>query len=77
MAKLVTLTESKIVVLSAMSGTTNRLVEISDSLYGNNIDKAKELISTLEQEYKEVVNELFASKDYLKGGDMVLSHLRY
>ena len=34
-AKLITDGERKIVVLSAMSGTTNTLVEISDYLYKN------------------------------------------
>ena len=35
-AKLITDGEQKIVVLSAMSGTTNTLVEISDYLYKKN-----------------------------------------
>ncbi len=35
-AKLITDGERKIVVLSAMSGTTNTLVEISDYLYKKN-----------------------------------------
>ena len=32
--------EKKIVVLSAMSGTTNSLVEISDLLYAGQVDEA-------------------------------------
>ena len=37
-----------IIVLSAMAGTTNTLVEISDYLYKRNIDGAKETINNLE-----------------------------
>ena len=44
-AKLITDGERKIVVLSAMSGTTNTLVEISDYLYKKNPEGANEIIS--------------------------------
>ena len=36
--------EEKIVVLSAVSGTTNKLVSICDSLYGENIAEGLSLI---------------------------------
>lgn len=48
-----------IVVFSAMSGTTNSLVEISDYFYKGNIPGAQETINTLEQKYRKVVTELF------------------
>ena len=41
--------EPKIVVLSAMSGTTNALVEIATALYAGENDKAKKLIDALEK----------------------------
>ena len=44
-AKLITDGEQKIVVLSAMSGTTNTLVEISDYLYKKNPEGANEIIT--------------------------------
>ncbi len=47
-AKLITDGEQKIVVLSAMSGTTNTLVEISDYLYKKNPEGANEIINKLE-----------------------------
>ena len=47
-AKLITDGERKIVVLSAMSGTTNTLVEISDYLYKKNPEGANEIINKLE-----------------------------
>jgi aspartate kinase len=58
----------KIVVLSAMSGTTNSLVEISNALYAKNLDKAKELIDALEANYKEVIKQLYASEKALNKG---------
>ena len=51
-AKLITDGEQKIVVLSAMSGTTNTLVEISDYLYKKNPEGANEIINKLEVKYK-------------------------
>ena len=48
-AKLITDGDKKIVVLSAMSGTTNTLVEISDYLYKKNPDGANDIINKLEQ----------------------------
>ena len=52
------------VVLSAMSGTTNSLVEISDYLYKKNPDGANEVINRLEQKYLRHVGELYAGEDY-------------
>ena len=52
------------VVLSAMSGTTNSLVEISDYLYKKNPDGANEVINRLEQKYLCHVGELYAGEDY-------------
>ena len=52
-----------IVVLSAMSGTTNTLVEISDYLYKKNIDGAKETINNLESKYAKTIDELYANEE--------------
>lgn len=51
--------QPKIVVLSAMSGTTNTLVEISDYLYKRNADAANETINKLAQKYAAVIDELY------------------
>ena len=59
--KLITDGEQKIVVLSAMSGTTNSLVEISDYLYKKNPEGANETINTLEKKYKKHVEELYTT----------------
>lgn len=73
--KLINDGEQKIVVLSAMSGTTNSLVEISNYLYKGNLDGAAEAIIALEKKYAQVVNELFISELYKsKGEEWVSSH---
>ena len=77
-AKLITDGEQKIVVLSAMSGTTNTLVEISDYLYKKNPEGANEIINKLESKYKQHVDELFATQEYKqKGLEVIKSHFDY
>lgn len=51
------------VVLSAMSGTTNSLVEISDYLYKKNPDGANEVINKLEERYLQHVSELLTDEE--------------
>ena len=63
-AKLITDGEKKIVVLSAMSGTTNTLVEISDYLYKKNPEGANEIINNLETAYRKHVDELYSTEEY-------------
>ena len=63
-AKLISDDEQKIVVLSAMSGTTNTLVEISDYLYKKNPEGANEIINKLESKYKQHIDELYSTEEY-------------
>ena len=64
-AQLVTKSgEPVFVVLSAMSGTTNSLVEISDYLYKKNPDGANEVINMLERKYERHVKELYEKEEY-------------
>lgn len=64
-AKLVTKSgEPTFVVLSAMSGTTNSLVEISNYLYKKNPEGANEVINQLEVKYLSHVEELFSTDEY-------------
>ncbi len=53
----------KIVVLSAMSGTTNILVEISENIRKENNNKAIEAIESLRNKYYLVIEELFQNAD--------------
>ncbi len=48
-----------IIVLSAMSGTTNTLVEIAGYLYKRNINGAKETINLLESKYLKTIAQLY------------------
>ncbi|PWD99845.1 aspartate kinase [Marinilabilia rubra] len=77
-AELVTRPGRKIVVLSAMSGTTNSLVEIANYLYKKNYDGANEVINRLERGYLNAVEELYAKEDFKhKGLELVKSHFDY
>lgn len=60
--------QPKIVVLSAMSGTTNTLVDISDCLYRNEKQKALDIIQNLEVNYYITVTELFKTETYIRQG---------
>ena len=63
--KLVTSSgEQVFVVFSAMSGTTNSLVEISNYLYKKNPEGANEVINKLEEKYMQHVEELFSTKEW-------------
>lgn len=70
----------KIVVLSAMSATTNNLVEIAAALYAREHEKAKTLIDTLENKYEGVISQLYATPAALQKGkgllDSHFNHLR-
>ncbi len=56
--------QAKIVVLSAMSGTTNTLVEIADYLYKKNPEGAHDVINRLELKYMEHIQELYATDEW-------------
>ena len=58
--------ESTFVVLSAMSGTTNSLVEISNYLYKKNPDGANEVINCLEKKYMKHIDELYDTDAFKK-----------
>ncbi len=60
---LITDGNRKIVVLSAMSGTTNTLVEIADYFRKNNVEAANNVINKLRAKYREHVRELYATDE--------------
>jgi aspartate kinase len=74
-AKLICDGEQKIVVLSAMSGTTNNLVEISDYLYKNNISGGLERINVLEQKYIDVIEDLFSTPEFKSEAKVIIKSL--
>jgi len=78
-AKLITAdVESKIVVLSALSGTTNALVEISSTLASGNKNEAKLQIDALEQHYQTFIELLLNTDDAkLKAKQLLAEHFEF
>lgn len=70
--KIITDGEQKIVVLSAMSGTTNSLVEISEYLHKKDKEAALASIGKLEEKYRKVIDELFVSEENKQKGLQVI-----
>lgn len=71
-------TESKIVVLSALSGTTNALVDISNSLSAGNKAEAKQKIDNLEAHYHAFVLDLLKTEALIaKGNAIVKEHFEF
>ena len=64
--------QPKFVVLSAMSGTTNTLLEISGYYRLQNAVGASEVIVRLEQKYKEVIEALYTNDDLKKEAKCVM-----
>ena len=74
-AKLICDGTQKIVVLSAMSGTTNSLVEISDYLYKKNPDGANDVTNKLLLKYLGIIDELYSTQAYKeKAKELVQSY---
>jgi len=70
--------EQKIVVLSAMAGTTNILAEIAELLYADNINEASVKNNNLRSKYHQVVEELFDTESFKKSGhELIDSHFEY
>ncbi|MDB5030457.1 aspartate kinase [Mucilaginibacter sp.] len=66
--------ERQIVVLSAVSGTTNSLVEIGQAYLAGDKDKAAQLITVLKNKYEVFINELFAKPEFLAQGKEVIDY---
>ena len=78
-AKLVTAdNDQKIVVLSAVSGTTNSLVEISSLLSKGDKMGAKEKIDALENHYNNFIKTLVTSEEAMsKAEDVIKEHFEF
>ncbi|HRJ28849.1 MAG TPA: aspartate kinase [Cyclobacteriaceae bacterium] len=73
-ATLVTETPGqKVVVLSALSGTTNALVAIGDLILKNDLDAAEKEIALLEKHYHAFIQELYASENFKTIGQEIVS----
>lgn len=75
--RLVDNNDRKIIVLSAMSGTTNALTEIIDLLYKSN-NEAVDKIKLLEEKYYGVVNDLFKTEIFQdEGKKLIQEHFKF
>ena len=77
--KLVTKSgEPVFIVLSAMSGTTNSLIEISDYLYKKNPEGANEVINMLEKKYMKHIEELYTTDEMKQNThEFIASEMNY
>src|SRR6478736_3648874 len=66
--------QEQIVVLSAVSGTTNSLVEISAKLLKEDKQVALSLINALHQKYNEFVIELLTEGEFREQGQEVVDY---
>ena len=78
LVKLISSDEKKIVVLSAMSGTTNKLVEICQTLFNKQHQVANDLIDALQSNYLNEAEALFAKDEFkIKGIDLIKNHFNH
>ena len=73
--KLITDGNRKIVVLSAMSGTTNSLVEIADYFKKRNAEAANNVINKLRIKYMEHVKELYSTDKMIEQTEKLLEEI--
>jgi aspartate kinase len=66
--------ERQIVVLSAVSGTTNSLIEIGQAYQAEDKTKAASLIATLKDKYEVFIKELFTKPEFLAQGKEVIDY---
>ncbi len=64
--------QPQVVVLSAVSGTTNELVAIANALYEKKHEEANTLIDALESKYVNFLAQLFPSSVYFKKSSMLI-----
>jgi len=70
--------ETTIVVISALSGTTNALVEISTALTSPDKQNAAEKIATLEKKYSAFINELLQDESIrAKANEIITEHFEF
>ncbi len=70
---IINVNDRQIVVLSAVSGTTNNLVDIASFLYDKKHEEANALIDILEAKYIDFIKELFPKSEYLKKSSQLIT----
>lgn len=78
--KLVSDGNTKVIVLSAMSGTTNSLIEFTNYLRNGNVLGACEHSTVLQDKYKQTIRDLYSTKEYVDIANekvgAIFNHLR-
>lgn len=68
----------QVVVLSAMSGTTNSLVQITEAFHNKKNEEANQLINELKENYFKVISELFQDDKFKnEARDLIESHFNF
>jgi len=65
-ADLIQKENKNIIVISAFEGMTNTLIEIADCLYKKNPEEANEIIDRIENQYVNLIAELYVTSEYKK-----------
>lgn len=71
-AQLISSADQKLVVLSAVSGTTNALVKISEHLTAGKAEEGKAAIAALFESYRPFVDQLYSTEACRKAGHEVI-----
>ena len=65
--------QPKVVVLSALSGTTNALLSITESVISNNIAEAEAKATFLKEHYHSFISELYLTEKGLNAGQEIIN----
>lgn len=71
-ASLISGCGQNIIVLSAMSGTTNSLLEISSAVKAGDSDAALMRVNQLHDKYKEVIDSLYSDENFKKSASEII-----
>lgn len=71
---IIDVSQKQIVVLSAVAGTTNALVEISESLYSEKREEAHSKIDALNHQYESLIQELYATEQGLNKAKQLIDY---
>lgn len=74
-AQLITDGQQKIVVFSAMSGTTNSLIEIADYFTRKNTEAANNIINQLQRKYESHILELYTDPNSIEKSRTLLNEI--
>jgi len=77
-AELINIPGKRIVVLSAMSGTTDHLVKITQALLKGDKNGAAKLVKELEPRYRKTITELYTTKEYIdRANGLITEHFNF